>query len=233
MPPKPAWSPRLNVAFERFNLLHARRSPSPHQARSIVARAISASTAPLSNLIRRQQQPPRIPPEDIPKSYSEQTSGPAPGTVVGIVFGSVAGFLFLLWLIYLCFNSGARGSIVGEEDVIVREHRGSRTSRRTETVEVSRSRSRSRSPPPRRSPARTETRTERIIVEERRAPPAPVEREDDIVEVIEDHDRPRRSRSDRRPISGYRAVDPDQFAGGNRPVEEVYTSKRGSRRSRR
>ena len=62
----------------------------------------------------------------------------------------------------------------------------------------------------------------------------PVDREDDIVEVIEDHSPPpRRSKSGRgRPASGYRSVEPDRFAGGNRPVEEVYV-KRSSRRGPR
>ncbi|KAI9804175.1 MAG: hypothetical protein M1825_001577 [Sarcosagium campestre] len=187
--------------------------------------------SPTMELFRRQQTQPAT---TLQQTYSDQATSPAPGTVVGIVFGSVAGFLFILWLIYLCFNGIGRGSIIAEEDIVVREHRGSRASRasrRTETIEVSRSRSRSRSPLPRRSPVRTETRTERIIVEERRA--ARADRDDDIIEVIEDHSPPRRKRSSRQPVSGYRSVDPDRYAGGNAPVEEVYSSRRDSRRSRR
>lgn len=157
---------------------------------------------------------------------------PSPGTVIGIVLGSVAGFLMLLGLLYMCFNMSGSGAAVAEEEVVVSARRGSRSShsrsRRAEMIESSRS-TRSRSPP-RRSPVRTESRTERIIVEERRAPVSMVDHDDDIVEVIEENSPPRRSRD--RPRSGYRPVEPDQFAGGNYPVEEVY-AKRSSRRSRR
>ncbi|KAI9674229.1 MAG: hypothetical protein M1817_002047 [Caeruleum heppii] len=184
----------------------------------------------------------------IPNTYGNLNDSQPPGTVAGIVLGSVAGFLFILWLLYLIFNSSGGGaSVVAEEEIVVRDgRRGSRSSRsrRAETIEVhstarlsssssssssDRTRSRSR---PRRSPMR-ETRTERIIVEERRAPVA-APRGEDIVEVIEEHGPPRRSRSGRdrdRPVSGYRAVDPDAYAGGNRAVHEVFTGGRGSRRS--
>ncbi len=69
----------------------------------------------------------------IPTTYAGLNSGPPPGTVVGIVLGSVAGFLLILWLIYTCtqlgggFGSfgrfgrfGRRDEIV-EEDVIIEE----------------------------------------------------------------------------------------------------------------
>ncbi|KAI9825688.1 MAG: hypothetical protein M1832_001032 [Thelocarpon impressellum] len=168
----------------------------------------------------------------IPNTYGDLNNSPAPGTVVGIVLGSVAGFLFIIWLFYLCFNTRGGASIVAEEEIVVRSRRGSRSSRRAETIEVSRSSSssRSRSPRPRRSPVR-ETRTERIIVEERRTAPV-VDRDDDIVEVIEERDGPRRNRSSRnRPTSGFRTVDPDRFAGGNAPVQEVFNARKSSRRT--
>lgn len=161
----------------------------------------------------------------IPTTYSDLNRGPPPGTVVGVLLGSVFGFLLLLWLIYSCFNVGG-GASVEEEDIVVRERRGSRSSRNSH----SHSHSHSRSTPPRpRSPIRTETRVEeRVIVEEQRTARSP---EDDIVEVIEeDEPPPRRTRGGRsRPTSGYRAVDPDRFGGGNLPMEEVYP-KRNSRR---
>ena len=196
------------------------------QPNTLETRALPPHPSALGRIHRRQEI------VAIPNTYGDLNNSPPPGTVVGIVLGSVAAFVFVLWLFYLCFNARpGRGSIVEEEEVVVRERRGSRSSRRAETIEVSRSsssssRSRSR---PRRSPIR-ETRTERVTVEERRAPQ--VARDDDIVEVIEERDRVRRNKSNRnRPQSGFRTVDPDLYGGGNRPVQEVYT--KSSRRSGR
>ena len=69
----------------------------------------------------------------IPTTYAGLNSGPPPGTVAGIVLGSVAGFLLILWLIYTCtqlgggfvpFSSfggyGRREEFV-EEEVIIEE----------------------------------------------------------------------------------------------------------------
>ncbi|KAI9814931.1 MAG: hypothetical protein M1826_002136 [Phylliscum demangeonii] len=191
-------------------------------------------TKTVASLVRRQTTVVAI-----PDTYSGLNNGPAPGTVVGIVFGSVAGFLLLLWLIYSVFSMG-RGNAVVEEDVIIAERRASRTSRsprsrsrRAETAELSRS-SRSRSPLP-RSPVRTETRTERVIVEERRAPPPPIvddDSEEDVVEVIEEEGPPRRTNPARArpPPSGYRPVEPDRYAGGNLPMEDVYPRRSPRRR---
>src|SRR5947209_20411112 len=38
----------------------------------------------------------------IPTTYNGLSSGPPPGTVVGIVLGSVVGVLLIIWLIYTC-----------------------------------------------------------------------------------------------------------------------------------
>ncbi|KAI9683803.1 MAG: hypothetical protein M1829_004137 [Trizodia sp. TS-e1964] len=151
----------------------------------------------------------------LPYLYSGVTGDPSPGTVVGILLGSVGGFLLLLWLLSLC--NGGRSSSGSEDELVVRPARHSQSSRR------------SHSPPRRRSRSREEVvevrrgspRVERVIVEERRE-----ERDSDIVEVFEEA--PRRSRSGR---GGFRTVVPDEFAGGNRPVEEVY--RKGSKRSTR
>lgn len=143
----------------------------------------------------------------IPTYYN--LDGPEPGTVAGIVLGSVAGFLLIVWLLYTLFNGGISGgtwggttAMAGEEEIVVRRRRNShgqtrsRASRRTEVREVSRS--------PRRSGGRSQ-----IIVEERRGPPRPrsiiVEERhrvpnDDVVEVIEEEDY-RERRGTRR---GYR-----------------------------
>ena len=170
-----------------------------------------------SHLVRRQQNPFVI----IPTFYSDMDDSPAPGTVVGAVLGSVFGFLLILWFIYTCLNRGG-GAAIEEDDYVV-ERRGSRSSRRSHSHSHSRS-----SPPVPRSPPRTETHIEeRIIVEESRG--ATRSPDDDFVEVIEE-EVPRRSRGSRsRPASGYRAINPERFAGGDDPVQEVY-SKRSSRR---
>ncbi len=218
-------------------MLHRRvASPQPQSAArlSTLSSPSSHIMAAASNPLAKRQNIIAI-----PATYSDANTSQPPGNIVGIVFGSVAGFLFLLYLIYLCMNArGGRNEIVADEEVVVRSsRRGSRSSRRAETIEVSRSSSSSshssRSRPPRRSSGR-EIRTERIIVGERRSAPPPLARDDDIVEVIEEHSPPppprRQSRSSRRPESGYRSVDPEAYAGGSRPVREVIREK-SSRRS--
>ncbi|TVY31360.1 hypothetical protein LSUB1_G008944, partial [Lachnellula subtilissima] len=154
----------------------------------------------------------------IPTGYGAIDSGPAAGTIVGIVLGSVGGFLLVLWLIYTCLNFGAPVGFGGGESAytesVVRErrkshHSGSRRSRRaSETIEV-RSHSQVRGPSPIRIVREpSPPRTERIIVEEHRE-----ERRrggSDEVVVIEEHSPPRRKKSHRdreREISRERDVD--------------------------
>ena len=172
----------------------------------------------------------------IPTTYSGLNAGPTPGTVVGIVFGSVAGFLLLLWLIYTCFglggNAALQSSVVDERrETEIVERRSRRTSTRrssphrpppessqsaSEIIEVESRRE--------RTPPRRESRRETVIIEEtRRRPP-----EEDIVEVIEEHSPVRRSpvrhettKRDRRVSGGFRTVDPEAFAGGDRPQRRV------------
>ncbi|KAI9761863.1 MAG: hypothetical protein M4579_000803 [Chaenotheca gracillima] len=219
MAPLSAWrSPPANVGVTRHvsNLIPRSLLDLPGiAARNIrlpSLHARSSATTPPPNtphfLESRQQQ--SVP---IPAYYSDINNSPQPGTVAGIILGSVAGFLFILWLIYLCFNANNTNVVVEEQVIEVPR----RARSRRETIEISRSRS-----PPRRSPARTE----RIIVEEHRQR-TPVEHEDDIVEVIEDNSPARRSS---RRESGYRTVDPDRYGGGNAPFNEV---RKGSKRSGR
>ena len=176
--------------------------------------SIQSLDDPISSLFRRQaNHPDPANPTLIPYTYAGLNAGPPPGEVVGIVFGSVGGFLLILWLIYTCFNMGGGNNSSVEEEVVVRR-RSSRSPRRT----VSRSRSRSEVIETRqRSPPRREVRRETVILEETRRAP---EREDDIVEVIEEHSPPRRSGGSRRQ-SGYRTVDPEAFGGGSRPLRKV------------
>ncbi|KAH7064587.1 hypothetical protein B0J12DRAFT_3591 [Macrophomina phaseolina] len=184
------------------------RSVSPHgslpanSARLLVPRQASDSTGGY-----------------IPLSYQGLDSGPAPGAVVGIVLGSVAGFLLIVWLLMTLTNLNGRNAIAGEEEIVVRERpprsprsRRSRRSSRHEIREVSRSprphqhivveeRRTSVPPPP---PPQPRPRSRSVLVEER----VTSERErrvdgDDIVEVIEEHSPPSRHRS-RRDSGGYR-----------------------------
>jgi hypothetical protein len=160
-------------------------------------------------IAKRQQT--IVQPGIIPTYYN--LSGPQPGTVAGIVLGSVAGFLLIVWLIYSVtqgggFGGGRTTTMAGQEEIVVRRprrnsHGGgggrSRVSRRQQEVrEISRS--------PRRSGGRSQ-----IIVEERRGPPRArsivVEERhrvpgDDVVEVIEEEDY--RERRGSRRVGGYR-----------------------------
>lgn len=162
----------------------------------------------------------------IPAVYQGLNAGPSPGAVVGIVLGSIAGFLLLIWLLWtLTTGSGFIFSrSYEEEDVYISnssrrsrsppERRRRRSGRREEMVNVS------------RSPVRRERviRQERIVrnVQPPREPSrvretvfvdsvGGVERRvegDDVVEVMEEHssigDGPPPRRKSRRSGSGYR-----------------------------
>lgn len=146
----------------------------------------------------------------IPTYYN--TSGPEPGTVVGIVLGSVAGFLLVVWLLYSLTNnntkSGTTTAMAGEEEVVVRRRRNSQGGRSRGSRQVRETREvREMSRSPRRSGGRsqiivderrTPTRTRSVLVEERHRVPG-----DDVVEVIEEHEDYRERRGSRRG-PGYR-----------------------------
>ncbi|CCD42935.1 hypothetical protein ACHAP3_010898 [Botrytis cinerea] len=199
----------ISTIFHRRNVQRS----SPSKLTGLLTRLISRQTAS-SN------------PSIIPTTYGQQNNSPSPGTIVGIVLGSVAGFILLLWLLYTCCTLGRRQSAQSTitEDVTFREnvrrrshnsHRSSRPhSRRVSTTEkVEIRRQRSRSPAPVRvvrEEVRQETRrppppVERVIVEERRevrrsrderSPSSSGGGSDEVV-VIEEHDPPRRSKSKR------------------------------------
>jgi hypothetical protein len=139
----------------------------------------------------------------IPTTYAGLNSGPAPGALVGIVLGSIAGFILILYIILSALRlSGnwGRNTIVEEE--IVRSRR--------------RSRSRSRAMSEVNSPRRVvREREETVVVEEN------VSEEDDIVEVIEEHSPERPPKRGPSGRSGFRTVDPAEFGGGNRPMRKV------------
>ena len=69
----------------------------------------------------------------IPALYQNQTTSPSPGAVVGIVLGSVAAFLLLIWL-FSTLTGMNLAPLVQEEVVVARRSRSprSRRSRRSE-----------------------------------------------------------------------------------------------------
>ncbi|EXJ86646.1 hypothetical protein A1O3_03599 [Capronia epimyces CBS 606.96] len=144
----------------------------------------------------------------IPTTYAGLNNGPAPGAIVGIILGSIAGFVLILYIILSAYRLSGYGNreTVVEEEVIHHRRRSPR-----------RSRSRSQAMTEVSSPHRERVVEERVVVEEHLSPSV---EEEDIVEVIEEHspERPARKHSGR---SGYRTVDPAEFGGGSRPMRKV------------
>ena len=192
------------------------------QLGAMAQRAAQSLTTPARQLLERM---PTILPRQNPGvcgagyiagCYAGLNAGPAPGAVVGIVLGSIAGFLFLLWLLWI-LSSGTsfiRTTNLEEEDVVVRRRSRSPRSRRSHRSTYQAEMRHSTSRPERvirqerivRDVPRAETSRvrETVIVDESRA-----DRRvdgDDIVEVIEEHSSvgapPPRRKSRRN--SGYR-----------------------------
>ena len=152
--------------------------------------------------------------------------------LIALVF--IAGFLFVLWLLWILSNGTTfiRTSALEEEDVVVRRRsrspRSRRSHRSTYQQEMRHSSPRRERvirqerivrdvPPPRMDSSRVR---ESVIVEESRGPERRVDG-DDIVEVIEEHSSvgaPPPRRKSRR-SSGYRSVDPDPVTGGSRTID--------------
>ncbi|KAG4435300.1 hypothetical protein IFR05_009226 [Cadophora sp. M221] len=193
------------------------RSPTPSSLTTSLTTTLSSVTK--RTLLTIRQSTPGI----VPTTYGSINSGPAPATVVGIVLGSVGGFLLILWLIYTCMQFGSVSSRSSyTESIVIRDsrrkshHGGSTRSRRaSETVEVR------RAPSPVRI-VREPSRVERVIVEESRETRRERSRSlvgSDEVVVIEEHSPPRRKKSTRvssetdRRDSGYRTVDPLAYGG--------------------
>jgi hypothetical protein len=148
----------------------------------------------------------------IPTTYAGLNSGPAPGAVVGITLGAIAGFIVILYIILSAIRLSGWNQ---REEVIVEEHHH----RRSHTRSRSRSRAMTEVSSPRRERIVRE-REERVVVEEHHMDPESVivdEEEDDIVEVIEEHSPERPPKRDPPRRSGFRTVDPAEFAGGERP----------------
>ncbi|KAF2878050.1 hypothetical protein BDV95DRAFT_556593 [Massariosphaeria phaeospora] len=185
--PVPVPADAVDPQFEFANL--APRQPAIDLADSAIAPNVLSGAPSLER---------RIEPGIIPTYYN--FNGPAPGTVAGIVLGSVAGFILIVWLLYTLTQGGGGGAhIQGEEEIVVRKRRASHSggrSRRSTRTEV-------------RQYSRSPQRRSQVIVEERRGPrPRSIVVEsrvpgDDVVEVIEEHDEYRARRGSRR-NSGYR-----------------------------
>ena len=131
--------------------------------------------------------------------YQGLNAGPAPGAVVGIVLGSVAAFLLLLWVLYtLSSGSGfIRTSNLQEEDVVVNHHGGhhhhhrSRSPRRSTHRSSYREEMRQTHTSPQPAPA---PRRDRVVRQERisREIPRDVSRSRVRETIIVDEQRPER-----------------------------------------
>ncbi|KAJ5767308.1 uncharacterized protein N7511_004924 [Penicillium nucicola] len=163
----------------------------------------------------------------IPSTYGRLHNSPAAGTVVGIVLGCTAGFILLMYALFLAVNPGgiARGtsgtiaptvssslSMDEEEIVEVRARRPSRRRQSDHTIEVMEERENFRDSY-RRRPS---SRHDRIVVEESLA--TSTSGGGDVVEVLEEESSvpsdlsPRPPRRSRRGVSH---VDPLAYGGGS------------------
>ncbi|EEH08565.1 predicted protein [Histoplasma capsulatum G186AR] len=120
----------------------------------------------------------------IPSTYSSFTS--SPGTVVGIVVGTVGGFVLLVWVLLLIF--GRSTTVVDDMTTVTDDSRLPRRSashrRRPEVIEVM-----------------TESTSSRS---------------EDVVEVFEELSTPPQSerKSYSKRTGSYRTVDPSEYGGG-------------------
>ncbi|KAJ5624852.1 hypothetical protein N7510_001161 [Penicillium lagena] len=165
----------------------------------------------------------------IPSTYGQQNSNTSPGTVVGIVLGSVGGFVLLLYLIIIALNpSGfARdGGLSVDEEIVIRSRHGTLSSsrpssrrRRSDVVEVVEERDSRR---PLSSRYRRERDSDRIVVEESVTATTTTD-ENDLVEVVEEESSvvssvstvPRRHQRNSSGRGAYRSVDPREYGGGS------------------
>jgi hypothetical protein len=171
----------------------------------------------------------------IPSTYGRLNSSPQAGTVVGIVLGSVAGFVLLMYVLFLAVNPGAlkRGPAPTSSTVTMsmddeRSVRSRRRPRPHNEVEVIEERDTFRDSYRRRPTSRHD----HIVVEESLATSATGDADGDLIEVYEESSSAasdvmsqlprRRSRERRRPHDGVRHVDPLAYGG-----ESDYDSRRG------
>ncbi|SPN99644.1 uncharacterized protein DNG_02496 [Cephalotrichum gorgonifer] len=77
----------------------------------------------------------------VASSYGALDSSPNPAVVAGIVLGSIAGYLIVIWLIYTCLNIGpavdsSASTYLGGESVLTLSTRRAKSVRVRERVEV-------------------------------------------------------------------------------------------------
>ncbi|KKZ64294.1 hypothetical protein EMCG_09726 [[Emmonsia] crescens] len=151
------------------------------------SRDIAQSISPSSSHLQRRDRM-----ISIPSTYSSFTS--SPGTVVGIVVGTVGGFVLLIWILFLIF--GGRATVVDDMTTVTDDsrslpHRSQSHRRRPEVIEVMSESTSSRS--------------------------------EDVVEVFEELSTPSQSerRSYSKRTGSYRTVDPREYGGGRAPGRRV------------
>ncbi|KAJ5937692.1 hypothetical protein N7454_004034 [Penicillium verhagenii] len=152
----------------------------------------------------------------IPSTYSGSCN---PGTVVGIVLGTVGGLVLILYLTFLALNPGGLARGVGsstvDEEVVVTSRRGPSLRRHGDTIEVVEERDYRDSY--RRRPSPRDRDDDRIVVEESMTGTATSDGRD-VIEVLEEESSAISSVSTRPPRrqrnrSGVRTIDPLDYGG--------------------
>lgn len=94
-------------------------------ASSVSSRSPSSIARPSRSIVNHllSLKPRQNTPSIIPTTYGNTTDSMSPGTIVGIVLGSVGGFLLLLWLIYTIANLGTPDQSDYTESVVIQERR--------------------------------------------------------------------------------------------------------------
>ncbi|KAJ2896679.1 hypothetical protein MKZ38_005303 [Zalerion maritima] len=151
----------------------------------------SPSTLPIASMphLRPRQNTDNF----VTETYGAVDSSPSPGAIVGIVLGSIAGFLLFLWLVHLCIHFGKppiifEGTIASRSGTsVVTSHRHSRRSKSPSSRSHSRRRSRRKSGGHRRETVEILRTTSHPQTGQPRAP--------SVIEVVEN-----RRRSTSRPV---------------------------------
>ncbi|KAI2469390.1 hypothetical protein F4781DRAFT_431437 [Annulohypoxylon bovei var. microspora] len=175
----------------------------------------------------------------VPEGYGRTPSGPSPGAVVGIVLGSIAGFVLLLWLIYWCVNLGGASAVdvesgsvgAGGSSSVVSYRSRPRAHRHSRHTHSNANNSRSYSP--RRRTKETIEITRRDV--RRDVSPPPRSPHPDQIVVMEEHGRSQSSRSRSTSVSRVRPPRRPEGYDDEIVVEEEHTPprRRDSRRSYR
>ncbi|KAE8143383.1 hypothetical protein BDV38DRAFT_66623 [Aspergillus pseudotamarii] len=114
----------------------------------------------------------------IPASYGRLDTSPSPGTVAGIILGSVFGFIFLLYLLWLGLSSGRRFGSETQTEMASASSAGGMRRRRGRRIVVEEER-------PASAHSHGHGHGDHIIVEES-VTSAPSRSEGDVIEVFEE-----------------------------------------------